>query len=65
VARVVIAADGSGSRLTLSSELEPRSHVLRTIGRLAPALARAGHDWVLTRAAWDFPEPVVALRVGR
>jgi Polyketide cyclase / dehydrase and lipid transport len=59
-ARVELAPAPAGTELTLWSALEPHSRLLRAMGTLAPRLARRGHDWVLTRAALDFPEPVVA-----
>ncbi|HEY5155143.1 MAG TPA: hypothetical protein VIJ47_10445 [Acidimicrobiales bacterium] len=59
-ALVELAPVGAGTELTLSSALEPRSRLLRAVGLLAPPVARRGHDWVLTRAALDFPEAVVA-----
>ena len=49
----------AGTVLTLSSSLEPRRRLLRTVGLLAPPVARWGHDWVLTHAALDFPEHVM------
>jgi len=59
-ATVVLAPIGTGTELRLSSILEPRSRLLRALGMVAPPVARRGHDWVLTRAALDFPEAVVA-----
>ncbi len=34
---------------------------MRGVGLLAPPVARWGHDWVLNRAASDFPGPVLAV----
>jgi len=48
-----------GTEVAVSSTLEPRSPMLRSVAIMAPPLARRGHDWVLTRAALDFPDYVV------
>lgn len=52
---VDVAPDPAGSTFALTSSLEPRARLLRAVGAVAPAVARHGHDWVLTRAGRDFP----------
>jgi len=57
-ALIELAPVATGTEVTLTSTLEPRSRLLRSVAIVAPPLARRGHDWVLTRAALDFPEYV-------
>lgn len=46
--------DRRGCSIRLVSELEPRSTALRTVTRMAPWLARFGHDWVLDTGLGQF-----------
>jgi uncharacterized protein YndB with AHSA1/START domain len=46
-ARLEVRQNASGSELHFTSELTPTSSLLRTVARLAPPLARYGHEWVL------------------
>jgi len=46
-ARLEVLPNASGSELHFTSDLTPTSSLLRTVARLAPPLARYGHEWVL------------------
>ena len=39
------------------SELTPTSSLLRTLARLAPPVARYGHEWVLSTGLQQFRAP--------
>ena len=41
------ARSGAASVVTLRSVLVPSSVALRTVSRLAPSVARFGHDWII------------------
>jgi uncharacterized protein YndB with AHSA1/START domain len=55
-ARLEVHADGSGGRsqLHFTSELTPTSTLLRAVARLAPPVARYGHEWVLGTGRQQF-----------
>ncbi len=53
-ARIEVTPDGDGSRLRLVSTLAPEAWLLRAIARLAPPVARFGHDRLLDTAVGQF-----------
>ena len=53
-ARLEVAANGHGSELHFTSELTPTSTLLRAVSRLAPPVARYGHEWVLGTGLTQF-----------
>lgn len=55
-ARLVLDDDGDGCRVVLSSRLTPHQGIPRLVARLAPAVARFGHDWVLEIGARQFAD---------
>jgi uncharacterized protein YndB with AHSA1/START domain len=46
-ARLEVQPNATGSVLHFTSDLTPTSSLLRIVARLAPPLARYGHEWVL------------------
>lgn len=42
-----LAASDEGCRIDLSSALRPENKALQVVSRLAPWMARYGHDWVI------------------
>lgn len=54
VARIEIERTDDGSSLHVVSDLRPVTGVLRAVGRLAPPVARFGHDWVLDAGLRQF-----------
>ena len=46
-ARLEVLPNASGSELHFTSDLTPTSSLLRIVARMAPPLARYGHEWVL------------------
>lgn len=46
--------DGAGCSIRLVSALAPRGPTLRAVTRVAPWLARFGHDWVLDTGLGQF-----------
>lgn len=59
-ARLVLEEDETGCRAVLRSRLTAQQATLQLVARLAPPLARFGHDWVLDNAAQQFAERVRA-----
>jgi hypothetical protein len=55
-ARLELADHAEGCAVRLGSSLAPRSRSLRRLARLAPPVARWGHDQVLERGAGQFAE---------
>jgi uncharacterized protein YndB with AHSA1/START domain len=55
-ARLVLEDDGRGCRVVLASTLSPQQGVARVVARLAPPLARFGHQWVLETGARQFAD---------
>lgn len=55
-ARLVLDEHGDGCRAVLSSTLTPDQGIPRLVARLAPAVARFGHDWVLEIGARQFAD---------
>jgi uncharacterized protein YndB with AHSA1/START domain len=55
-ARIEIAGVGGGATLHVVSELAPANGVLRSVMRLAPPVARFGHDWVLDTGLRQFKD---------
>ena len=55
-ARLSLDDDADGCRAVLSSTLTPQQGVPRLVARLAPAVARFGHDWVLEVGARQFAD---------
>ena len=55
-ARLEVRSNGSegGSELHFTSELTPTSQLLRAVARLAPPVARYGHEWVLETGLTQF-----------
>lgn len=53
-ATIELAPSGSGTTLTLRSELAPTSGVLSAVASVAGPLMRWGHDWVLTTGVRQF-----------
>ena len=55
-ARLVLDDDGDRCRAVLTSTLTPTHGIPRLVARLAPAVARFGHDWVLEIGARQFAD---------
>lgn len=55
-ARIEIAEVAGSSTLHVVSELAPANNLLRSVMRLAPPVARFGHDWVLSTGLRQFRE---------
>ncbi|MDP9020979.1 MAG: SRPBCC family protein [Actinomycetota bacterium] len=55
-ARLVLHDDGDGCRGVLSSTLTPDHGIPRLVARVAPAVARFGHDWVLETGVRQFAD---------
>ncbi len=53
-ARIEVAQVGGGSSLHVVSDLAPANALLRSVMRLAPPVARFGHDWVLATGLRQF-----------
>ncbi|MFL6206117.1 MAG: SRPBCC family protein [Acidimicrobiales bacterium] len=53
-ARLEVHDDGGGSELHFTSDLTPTSRVLRAVTRVAPPVARFGHEWVLDTGLEQF-----------
>jgi len=55
-ARLEVHGNGAagGSELHFTSELTPTSSMLRAVARLAPPVARFGHEWVLNTGLEQF-----------
>ncbi|MGK2949588.1 MAG: SRPBCC family protein [Acidimicrobiales bacterium] len=53
-ARIEITPTASGCSLHVVSDLAPANSVLRSVMRVAPRMARFGHDWVLTTGLRQF-----------
>lgn len=53
-ARIEITPTATGSSLHVVSDLAPANGVLRSVMRVAPRVARFGHDWVLTTGLRQF-----------
>ena len=53
-ARLEVQPNGHGSELHFTSELTPTSSLLRAVARVAPPVARYGHEWVLTTGLDQF-----------
>jgi uncharacterized protein YndB with AHSA1/START domain len=51
---LTLARHDVGTRLQLTSSLEPTNTLLRSLGALGRPLARFGHDWVITTGARQF-----------
>jgi uncharacterized protein YndB with AHSA1/START domain len=51
---LTLARHDAGTRLRLTSSLEPTNTLLRSLGVLARPLARFGHDWVIATGARQF-----------
>jgi hypothetical protein len=53
-ARLTVLPTADGTDLHLVSELEPATTLLRGVLKMAPPIARFGHDWVLDTGARQF-----------
>jgi hypothetical protein len=53
-ARIEIAEARGGSSLHVVSDLAPANGMLRSVMRVAPKVARFGHDWVLSTGLRQF-----------
>lgn len=54
VAHLEVQDHPPGCTVRLASRLAPRNAVLSAVARLAPPMARYGHDWVLDTGARQF-----------
>lgn len=61
-ARLVLAADGGGTRVTAAWTIEMMQRSMRTASRLAPRLFRWGHDRVVDITVRGFRRHLVASR---
>lgn len=55
-ARIEITPTMAGCSLHVVSDLAPANGVLRSVMRMAPRVARFGHDWVLTTGLRQFKD---------
>jgi uncharacterized protein YndB with AHSA1/START domain len=53
-ARLTLSDEGTGSELSLRSELTARGGPARWLDAIVPPLARRGHDWVLDNGIRQF-----------
>lgn len=53
-AELRLRVDGDGCEICLASVLEPSNRALRAVSRVAPWMARFGHDWVIRTGLRQF-----------
>lgn len=61
-AHLVLEDDEDGCRVVLRSTLVPAHGVVSLVARLAPRVARFGHDWVIDTGARQFAERALRRR---